>query len=132
GDERLAAGLDQFADAEDGGEVVAGVGGFPGQVSVVEVEVADEQAVVERGPVDGGRAAAEQADGGGGLELQGGPAGDGGGVGVHGADGGGDGVDESAPGLVDRLGGQILEAQLAGIVGQAVGQVGHRRRLQKS
>src|SRR5262249_61411769 len=103
GDERLAAGLDQLADAEDGGEVVAGVGGFPGQVSVVEVEVADEQAVVERGPVDGGRAAAEQADGGGGLELQGGPAGEDGGGGGHGAGGGGDGGGGCGAGVIEGL-----------------------------
>src|SRR5262249_41375673 len=114
-------------------------------VRVVEVEVADQEAVDERRPLDAAAAAAEQRRARFALHALGAAAGDGVGVGVHRADGGGGGNDEAALRLVGRLPGQGLraepalrvvarclgearEAQRAGVVGQTIGGGGRHRQ----
>src|SRR5262249_28763358 len=119
--------------AEHGRQVVAGVSGLERQIGVVVIEIANEQAVDERGPLRTGAAAAEHAGPGLSLHAQGAALGNGVGVGVHGTDRRGERVDEAALGFVHDRSGQVLKAKLAGVFGKPVGQgLCHREVLRSS
>ncbi|MFO0826226.1 MAG: hypothetical protein U0792_24425 [Gemmataceae bacterium] len=114
-DEILAAGPDRFADRQHGREVVTGVCRFFAEVGVVEVQIADEQAVHERGPFDAGTAAAEDAGPGVAADSERTLAGDVVRLGGHGPDRGGERVDEPPLGFVNGFLGELLEREAVGV-----------------
>src|SRR5262249_5710822 len=94
------------------------------------IEIADQQAIDECGPLDTAGAAAEQRCSRLAVHPHRAPFGDGVSLRVHCPDGGPERIDETAFGFVNDRRGQIFEAKTARIFGQAVGKrSGHPKLL---
>jgi len=126
GNQLAADCLGHIAHGEDGGQVVAGVCRFQGQVSIVVVKVADEQAVDEGGPLGRTAAAAEQPGPGLPLDPPSTALGNGVSIGLHGSHGRGEGVDEASLRLMNDRCRQVFKGQGTRVLRQAIGErLGH-------
>ena len=127
GDELAAVGITRFCDGQCGGNVVAGVCGLLGEIRVVVVQIADQAAVGEGGPIH--RSAMSRAPEGGALErgdARGDLARDHTRLGVPCAQGAADRVEDPALDLVDNLVGQIFKTEACRIRRHPLRQCCHR------
>src|SRR5262245_28682858 len=93
GDQVAPAASGDLPDGKDGGQVITGMGRRQGQIRIVVVEVTNEQAVDEGGPLGTALATADHARRRVALHAASAGAGNGEGIGVEGAGGGGERVD---------------------------------------
>ena len=122
-DELAARGARSFSGRERGGDVVAGVRRFLREVGVVVIEVADEAAVGERGPIRRrGVARAEQRRAVRCVEPCSHAARDGARLGVPRAQSAADGVDHAPLHLVHGGGRQVFKAQCRRKVSQSLSE----------